>query len=156
IETFCHGLDRKVAAGGMEHLRLRGRNAERDEPDRARHCPQPHAKRHDAISPARIVAPDPPRAMLPRIAATTMRCRRCSGKVLTVHFGVTAILTFRLDAPRGMSAIGFGRKGRGIPMRIMTSVVAAVAVALGCVTVAHAQAYPSRPITIIVPFPAGG
>ena len=38
----------------------------------------------------------------------------------------------------------------------MTSVVAALAVALGCVTGAHAQGYPSRPITIIVPFPAGG
>src|SRR4029453_15808225 len=47
----------------------------------------------------------------PRVAATTMRCRRCSGKVLTAHFGVTEILTFRLDAPRGMS--GFGRKGEG-------------------------------------------
>ena len=38
----------------------------------------------------------------------------------------------------------------------MTSVVAALAVAVGCVTGAHAQGYPSRPITIIVPFPAGG
>src|SRR5262245_33005940 len=38
----------------------------------------------------------------------------------------------------------------------MTSVVAALAIAVGCVTVAHAQGYPSRPITIIVPFPAGG
>jgi tripartite-type tricarboxylate transporter receptor subunit TctC len=38
----------------------------------------------------------------------------------------------------------------------MRSVVAALAVTLGCVTVAHAQGYPSRPITIIVPFPAGG
>ena len=27
---------------------------------------------------------------------------------------------------------------------------------MGCVAGAHAQAYPSRPITIIVPFPAGG
>jgi tripartite-type tricarboxylate transporter receptor subunit TctC len=38
----------------------------------------------------------------------------------------------------------------------MTSVVAALAVAVGCVAHAHAQAYPSRPITMIVPFPAGG
>jgi tripartite-type tricarboxylate transporter receptor subunit TctC len=33
---------------------------------------------------------------------------------------------------------------------------AALALVIGCVGDAHAQAYPSRPITIIVPFPAGG
>src|SRR3981081_306830 len=38
----------------------------------------------------------------------------------------------------------------------LTSVFTALAVAAGCVTQAHAQAYPSHPITIIVPFPAGG
>ena len=38
----------------------------------------------------------------------------------------------------------------------LKSVFTALAVAVGCVTHAHAQAYPSRPITIIVPFPAGG
>ena len=36
------------------------------------------------------------------------------------------------------------------------TVFTALAVAAGCVTQAHAQAYPSHPITIIVPFPAGG
>jgi tripartite-type tricarboxylate transporter receptor subunit TctC len=38
----------------------------------------------------------------------------------------------------------------------LTSVFAALAVAAGCVAHAYAQAYPSHPITIIVPFPAGG
>jgi tripartite-type tricarboxylate transporter receptor subunit TctC len=33
---------------------------------------------------------------------------------------------------------------------------AALAVTLGCAASAQAQAYPSRPVTIIVPFPAGG
>jgi tripartite-type tricarboxylate transporter receptor subunit TctC len=38
----------------------------------------------------------------------------------------------------------------------LKSVLTALAVAAGCATQALAQAYPSRPITIIVPFPAGG
>jgi tripartite-type tricarboxylate transporter receptor subunit TctC len=38
----------------------------------------------------------------------------------------------------------------------LTSVFAALAVAAGCVAHVYAQAYPSRAITIIVPFPAGG
>ena len=38
----------------------------------------------------------------------------------------------------------------------LTSVFTALAVAAGCATHALAQAYPSHPITIIVPFPAGG
>src|SRR5262245_22842220 len=54
-----------------------------------------------------------------------------------------------------MSAAPFGRKRARDSMR-MRSVVAALAVAVGCVTVADAQGYPSRPITLIVPFPAGG
>ena len=37
----------------------------------------------------------------------------------------------------------------------MTGVAAVVAIAVGCLD-AHAQVYPSRPITMIVPFPAGG
>jgi tripartite-type tricarboxylate transporter receptor subunit TctC len=36
------------------------------------------------------------------------------------------------------------------------SLLAAFCAALGCVVSAHAQTYPSRPITIIVGFPAGG
>ena len=40
-------------------------------------------------------------------------------------------------------------------MRVL-SFAAALAVALGCATGAHAQAYPSHPITMIVPFPPGG
>jgi tripartite-type tricarboxylate transporter receptor subunit TctC len=38
----------------------------------------------------------------------------------------------------------------------LTTVFTALAVAAGCIIQAHAQAYPSHPITIIVPFPAGG
>ena len=38
----------------------------------------------------------------------------------------------------------------------LTSVFTAIAVVAGCATQALAQAYPSHPITIIVPFPAGG
>jgi tripartite-type tricarboxylate transporter receptor subunit TctC len=38
----------------------------------------------------------------------------------------------------------------------LTSVFTALAVAAGCATQALAQAYPSHPTTIIVPFPAGG
>jgi len=38
----------------------------------------------------------------------------------------------------------------------LTTVFTALAVAAGCATHALAQAYPSHPITIVVPFPAGG
>ena len=38
----------------------------------------------------------------------------------------------------------------------MITIAAAIAVAVGGIASAHAQAYPSHPITIIVPFPAGG
>ena len=38
----------------------------------------------------------------------------------------------------------------------MTAFVAAIAVAVGVGGIAHAQGYPSHPITMIVPFPAGG
>jgi tripartite-type tricarboxylate transporter receptor subunit TctC len=38
----------------------------------------------------------------------------------------------------------------------LTTLGAALAISLACVAGAHGQAYPSRPVTIIVPFPAGG
>ncbi len=38
----------------------------------------------------------------------------------------------------------------------MTAFVAAIAVAVGVGGIAHAQGYPSHPITMVVPFPAGG
>ena len=38
----------------------------------------------------------------------------------------------------------------------MTAFAAAIAVAVGVGGIAHAQGYPSHPITMIVPFPAGG
>ena len=43
----------------------------------------------------------------------------------------------------------------GVMRRLFAAVFAAV-VWLGCVTIAPAQDYPTRPITMIVPFPAGG
>ena len=41
-------------------------------------------------------------------------------------------------------------------MRIIASLIVALAVAAGCAADAHAQSYPSKPITIIVGFPPGG
>ena len=41
-------------------------------------------------------------------------------------------------------------------MKMISVAAAALAVAVGCVGEAHAQAFPSHPVTIIVPFPAGG
>ena len=38
----------------------------------------------------------------------------------------------------------------------LTSLAVALAATLGCIAGAHGQAFPSRPVTIIVPFPAGG
>src|SRR5712691_4582211 len=38
----------------------------------------------------------------------------------------------------------------------ITSFAVAFAAALACATTAHAQVYPSHPITMIVPFPPGG
>jgi tripartite-type tricarboxylate transporter receptor subunit TctC len=42
------------------------------------------------------------------------------------------------------------------PMKLIHVAAAALAVAVGCVGEARAQAFPSHPVTIIVPFPAGG
>jgi tripartite-type tricarboxylate transporter receptor subunit TctC len=38
----------------------------------------------------------------------------------------------------------------------LTTLAVVLAAGLGCIASAHGQAYPSRPVTIIVPFPAGG
>src|SRR5260370_41590119 len=38
----------------------------------------------------------------------------------------------------------------------LTTLAVALAATLGSIAGAHGQAYPSRPVTIIVPFPAGG
>src|SRR6476659_3165394 len=42
---------------------------------------------------------------------------------------------------------------RGSTMRLLVSVALATSL---CLAAAHAQVYPSRPITMVVPFPAGG
>jgi tripartite-type tricarboxylate transporter receptor subunit TctC len=38
----------------------------------------------------------------------------------------------------------------------MTRIVLAIALSMAALTTAHAQSYPTRPVTIIVPYPAGG
>jgi tripartite-type tricarboxylate transporter receptor subunit TctC len=38
----------------------------------------------------------------------------------------------------------------------MTRIVLAIALSMAALTTAHAQSYPTRPVTIVVPYPAGG
>jgi len=75
--------------------------------------------------------------------------------------GVTTILTFRaMDAVSSCQAhqnaepairnTGATTQGRKITLRLMFAVLFA---ALGCISHAQAQPYPSRPVTMIVPFP---
>src|SRR6478752_8443347 len=64
----------------------------------------------------------------------------------------TIVVSFCATAPRVMVAAQKARRGR-----MKTAAVAlAVAVAAGHCASAQAQPYPSRPVTMIVPFPAGG
>jgi tripartite-type tricarboxylate transporter receptor subunit TctC len=95
------------------------------------------------------------RVDLLRFGATTMRRRRCSGKFRAVHIGVTALLTFPLARPVSSSAAKFPEETARTSMK-MSAIAAAIAVAVGGGGGAHAQGYPSHPITMIVPFPAGG
>jgi tripartite-type tricarboxylate transporter receptor subunit TctC len=84
-----------------------------------------------------------------------MRCRRCSGKFRAVHIDVTTLLTF---PPRSVSSSAgkIFSSGTARTAMKMTAFAAAIAVAVGVGGIAHAQGYPSHPITMIVPFPAGG
>ena len=93
--------------------------------------------------------------MFPAPAATTMRCRQRPSKRRGVHIVVTALLTFSAAAPRAIVSKKTDREQTRNAMK-STSVFTALAVTAGCAADAFAQAYPSRPITIIVPFPAGG
>jgi tripartite-type tricarboxylate transporter receptor subunit TctC len=61
------------------------------------------------------------------------------------------MLTFSAMRPR-VIVLAKARRER---MKLTTLAVA-LAASLGCIASAHGQAYPSRPVTIIVPFPAGG
>jgi tripartite-type tricarboxylate transporter receptor subunit TctC len=61
------------------------------------------------------------------------------------------MLTFSAMRPR-VIVLAKARRER---MKLTTLAVV-LAANLGCIASAHGQAYPSRPVTIIVPFPAGG
>jgi tripartite-type tricarboxylate transporter receptor subunit TctC len=61
------------------------------------------------------------------------------------------MLTFSAMRPR-VIVLAKARRER---MKLTTLAVG-LAASLGCIASAHGQAYPSRPVTIIVPFPAGG
>src|SRR5712664_227687 len=51
---------------------------------------------------------------------------------------------------------GMTLDGRGNLMRKLILIAALIAAALGCGAVASAQGFPTRPITIVVPYPPGG
>src|SRR5262245_16591798 len=85
-----------------------------------------------------------------------MRCRRCSGKHAAIHIGVTALFAFPPASLVSSSAIKrSGDEQTRKPMKRI-AIAATIVVAVAGIAGAHAQAYPSHPITIIVPFPAGG
>src|SRR5262249_32394844 len=88
------------------------------------------------------------------IGATTMRGRRRSGKFPTIHCDVTRLLTFP-PRPVSSSAAKFPQETARTFMK-MSAIAAAMAIAVGGGGGAYAQGYPSHPITMIVPFPAGG
>src|SRR5262249_61579377 len=94
-------------------------------------------------------------AALFRVGATTMRRRRCSAKFAAVHIGVTALLTFPPARPVSSSAAKFPEETARTSMK-MSAIAVAIAVAVGGGGGADAQGYPSHPITMILPFPAGG
>jgi tripartite-type tricarboxylate transporter receptor subunit TctC len=94
-------------------------------------------------------------ASMLRVGATTMRCRRCSGKFRAVHIDVTTLLTFQAALRVIVGGQNFSSGTARTAMK-MTAFAAAIAVAVGAGGGASAQGYPSHPITMIVPFPAGG
>jgi tripartite-type tricarboxylate transporter receptor subunit TctC len=64
-----------------------------------------------------------------------------------------------VDFPAALRVIVGGKNfssGTARTAMKMTAFVAAIAVAVGVGGIAHAQGYPSHPITMVVPFPAGG
>src|SRR5262249_14749046 len=88
-----------------------------------------------------------------RVDATTMRCRRSSSKRAALHIGVTALFTF--PPVRRVSSFATSGEQARTPMKTI-AIATAIALAVGGAPAVYAQSYPSHPITIIVPFPAGG
>ncbi|TMJ79865.1 MAG: hypothetical protein E6G78_21775, partial [Alphaproteobacteria bacterium] len=115
---------------------------------------------------ARVHQSGPSHVMLPlrrsagvnssRGDATTMRARRSSSKPAALHIGVTALFTFPPvhRVPSFAANIPQANPAR-TPMK-MIAIATVIALALGGAPPGYAQSYPSHPITIIVPFPAGG
>src|SRR5215510_4856541 len=149
IKALRYGLHHDVAGGGTENLRAGGRAADRNHPDCAHRRWPLHGNAPARLACARCYA-----SML-RVGATTMRRRLCSGKFAAVHIGVTALLTFPPARPVSSSAAKFPQETARTSMK-MSAIAAAIAIAAGGGGGAHAQGYPSHPITMIVPFPAGG
>lgn len=57
----------------------------------------------------------------------------------------------------GPSAAGFNRpNARAHSARAISLLMLGVFLAAACTTIAHAQAYPTRPVRLIMPYPAGG
>src|SRR5262249_53474004 len=94
-------------------------------------------------------------ASMLRVGATTMRRRRCSGRFGAFHMGGRELLTSPPARPVSSSAAKFPEETARTSMK-MSAIAAAIAVAVGGGGGAYAQGYPSHPITMIVPFPAGG
>src|SRR5262249_37356020 len=103
--------------------------------------------------PARIVCARCHASML-CIGATTMRCRRRSGKFSAIHIDVTRLLTFP-PRPVSSSAAKFPQETARTSMK-MSAIAAAMAIAVGGGGGANAKGYPPHPITMSVPSPAGG
>src|SRR5262249_54967764 len=70
-----------------------------------------------------------------------------------IHIDVTRLLTFP-PRPVSSSAAKFPHETARTSMK-MSAIAAAMVIAAGGGGGAHAQGYPSHPITMIVPFPAG-
>src|SRR5436190_10049793 len=129
-------------------------------------CP-PRCRRQPSETPAHGLARRRARGTRPRTRLSTTSCgslqrlplQRCGEAGVPASARRSHRSDSNPDFRADMScAIVSKKAGPGHTRTAMklTAVFTALAVAAGCVTQAHAQAYPSHPVTIIVPFPAGG